>query len=119
MALIFFLSAQPDLAPTHGFWETLVRKLVHVLEYFVLSLCWIRALWGLGLRDAAAFGGAAVIVVAWAASDELHQRFVHGREGTPRDVLIDAIGVMAAVALARRYQARRRRSTGPSRPRAA
>jgi VanZ family protein len=42
---------------------------------------------------------ALAIASAYAATDELHQTFVHGRHGTPVDWLIDTSG--AALAMAR------------------
>jgi VanZ family protein len=119
MAAIFFLSAQPNLLPTHGTWQTLVRKSFHAFEYLVLALCWIRALRGLlpAWSATAVVGASAGLALLYACTDEFHQRFVAGRHGAPRDVAIDAIGVTIA-ALAVLAYARRRR-VGPSRPRAA
>jgi VanZ family protein len=114
MGAIFFLSAQPS-GGDHGVIDLLVRKLGHVTEYTVLTLCWWRALRGLGTtRDnRSAVALAVVIALAFSASDEFHQTFVDGRHGTPVDVLIDAIGMTLAAVYARR------RSLGPSRPSAA
>lgn len=102
MAVIWALSAQPDLSS--GLQQDfLLRKLAHVAEFAVLTLLWARALAGL-LRPAArraAPWGAAAIAVAWAAVDERHQHFVEGRVGSVRDVAIDAIGVVVAVAVVR------------------
>jgi len=39
---------------------------------------------------------ALLLVAAGAALDEYHQTFVKGRTGTPRDVLIDVSGALAA-----------------------
>jgi VanZ family protein len=36
---------------------------------------------------------AVVISVLYAISDEYHQHFVHGRHGSPIDVLIDSVGI--------------------------
>ncbi|MBI5103954.1 MAG: hypothetical protein HZB46_03005 [Solirubrobacterales bacterium] len=44
MALIFFLSAQPDLSSGLGSWDLVLRKLAHMTEYGVLFLLWWRAL---------------------------------------------------------------------------
>jgi VanZ family protein len=117
MTAIFILSAQTDFAPTEGFWETFARKCVHVLEYFVLTLCWCRALWGLTSRLAFTplLVAAAVLSLAYATSDEIHQSHVNGRHGTARDVLIDGAGIALAAGLFARLYARRRR-IGPSRP---
>jgi VanZ family protein len=101
MALIFFLSAQPDLSSGLGVWDHIGRKVVHAVEYGVLFVLWWRAL---GYRNPVA---AAAITVGYAATDELHQTFVHGRHGTPVDVLIDSTGmaIAARLALSRRRRA--------------
>jgi VanZ family protein len=114
MAVIFFLSSESS-GGDHTVLGLLVRKLGHVTEYTVLTLCWWRALRGLGVvRDnRMAVTAAVAIALAYSASDEFHQTFVDGRHGTPVDVLIDAVGMTLAVLYARR------RSRGPSRPRAA
>jgi VanZ family protein len=87
MALIFFLSAQPDLNSGLGVWDTIGRKLVHMAEYGLLWFLWWRAL---GYRLAPV---AVAITLIYAASDELHQTTVHGRNGSPWDWAIDAAGV--------------------------
>ena len=76
----------------------LVFKTLHVLEYAWLFALSFRAVklsvphqkkfvWGLA---------ALVVTVLYAASDELHQTYIPTREGTPRDVIIDAIGACIA-----------------------
>ncbi|WP_205698537.1 VanZ family protein [Conexibacter sp. SYSU D00693] len=87
MGLIFYLSDQPDLSSGLGDWDLLLRKGAHMTEYALLWLLWLRAL---GWRAPVA---AAVVAIAYAATDELHQSTVEGRHGTPVDVLIDAVGV--------------------------
>jgi VanZ like protein len=120
MALIFLLSAQPDDTPDRGFWEVLIRKLGHVTEFFVLTLALCRAIDGLRPRGSvfAVLAGAAVSLI-YAGSDEFHQSFVDGRNGTPLDVLIDSVGIALACRFANAQARRRRRTVGPSRPRAA
>jgi VanZ family protein len=122
MTLIFVLSAQTDETANRAAWEVLVRKLAHVTEYAALTYTWWRAF--AGVRPSAALSstlaGAASVSLLYACTDELHQTFVSGRHGTPIDVLVDTIGIGLVCALAVRAQARRRRRTvGPSRPRAA
>lgn len=105
MGVIFALSAQPDLGTDLGTIDLVGRKLVHMLEYGLLWLLWHRALrW----RHAWA---AAAIAVGYAATDELHQTFVSGRQGTPRDVAIDALGVAVAALLHAHVRRRRRART--------
>ena len=101
MALIFVLSAQPDLSSGLGTWDRVGRKLVHMTEFGLLFALWLRAL---GWRQTAL---AAAIAVGYAATDEVHQTFVDGRHGTAVDVLIDATGVAIAWALLRAGAGRR------------
>jgi len=102
MAVIFFLSAQPDLNSGLGLLDTILRKLAHMVEFGLLALLWWRAL---GYRAAPA---AAAIAIAYAISDEYHQGFVEGRVGSPVDVLIDTAGVAIAMLAAIRLRAKRR-----------
>ena len=97
MALIFFLSAQPDLGTGLGVWDTVLRKLAHATEFGLLFLLWHRALRWRNLPAAVA------ITVAYAISDELHQTLVPTRHGSPVDVLIDCAGIAIAVVLTRRF----------------
>ena len=103
MGVIFVLSAQPDLSTGLGAWDLIGRKIVHMLEYALLCLLWWRA-----LREVAVARVAVVLAVcvslAYAATDELHQTFVHGRHGTPVDVGIDAVGMAVAAGLILRRQ---------------
>lgn len=69
-------------------WWWLPVKGWHATEFAILyGLC--RAA---GLRK----GDALFMVSLGAALDEFHQTFVEGRTGTPRDVLIDMGGALAA-----------------------
>ena len=106
MALIFFLSAQPDLGTGLGTIDLVLRKLAHMVEFGLLFLLWHRALRYKNLKAAAA------IALAYAISDELHQSTVEGRVGSPIDVLIDSAGIAVAALLARRF-ARQRATPGP------
>ena len=94
MGLIFFLSAQPDLSSGLGTWDLVLRKLAHAAEFAILGALLLRAL----TRPWTAFA----LGVAYAISDEVHQHFVEGRRGSPRDVLIDAVGVALGVIAWRR-----------------
>ena len=103
MAIIFLLSAQPDLNSGLGTWDTVLRKLAHMVEFGLLWFLWWRAL-GYGNPVPAI-----AIALAYAAGDEFHQSFVEGRHGSPWDVAIDATGVAIATAAAYRLRASRAR----------
>lgn len=98
MALIYFLSAQPSLNSGLGLADHIGRKLVHFSEFALLAFLWWRALsTRMSTRGAAL--AALAIASAYAATDELHQTFVSGRNGNPIDWAIDTAG--AAVAMLR------------------
>jgi VanZ family protein len=102
MAVIFVLSAQPDLNSGLGAVDLIGRKIIHASEYALLCFLWWRA-----LRTVAAPGQAIALAFAfsfaYAVSDELHQLSVHGRHGSPVDVGIDSLGAgLAALAIRRR-----------------
>lgn len=106
MAVIFFLSAQPDLSSGLGVIDLVGRKIVHAGEYALLCGLWWRALRTVA-RPRAALTGAFALAVAYAATDELHQTFVPGRTGSPVDVVIDTLGAALAAVAIRRRRARR------------
>jgi VanZ family protein len=101
MALIFAFSAMPAGNEDHSTLTLVTRKLAHFGEYFALTGLWW---WALRTRVGArrALPIAMAIAFGYAISDEFHQTFVSGRTGTPRDVLIDSAGILAAAWLIRR-----------------
>lgn len=104
--VIFAFSAVPSLGTGLGGWDLLLRKLAHVAEYTVLSLLLVRAT----RRPPLAFS----LGLTYAVSDELHQSFVRGREGRPRDVAIDSIGLVLGLLIARGSRERPEPSSIPS-----
>lgn len=96
MALIFFLSHQPDLSSGLGAWDLVGRKFVHAGVYALLCLLLWRAFRErMGPRRAVV--AAAAISFAYAVSDEFHQTFIDGRHGSPLDVAIDSAGIAAGL----------------------
>ena len=91
-AVIFALSSIPSLGTGLGTWDLVLRKVAHFAEFGILGWLLVRA-----LRDAPA---AVLAGAAYAVTDEVHQLFVSGRQGSPLDWLIDAAGVVAGVAVA-------------------
>src|ERR671928_1027009 len=98
MAVIFALSAQPDLNSGLGTLDLILRKIAHMSEYALLCFLWWRAL-RTRLTTSAAIVVAFALTVGYAATDEFHQHFVEGRHGTPIDVGIDAVGAGVAALL--------------------
>ena len=99
MGLIFIVSAQPTL-PHHpdDLFDTILKKVAHMMEYGTLAFLLWRALSrGRGALSRSALVTAFVVSVLYAASDEYHQTFVPGRNGTPVDVGVDALGSLVAL----------------------
>ena len=102
MALIFVLSAQPDLNSGLGTIDLIGRKLVHATEYALLTFLWWRALRTVA-PPRAALMLALGISIGYAGTDEFHQSYVNGRHASPVDVLIDSAGAgLAAMLIVRR-----------------
>jgi VanZ family protein len=90
-ALIFVWSSISDLGTGLGGWDLVLRKLAHAAEFGVLGALLMRATGRAGL--------ALALGIAYAVSDEVHQTFVPGRQGSVLDVAIDAIGVALGIAV--------------------
>lgn len=98
MALIFVLSAQPDLGTGLGAWDVVLRKLAHAVVYGSLALLWF---WALRPTIPRPLLIAAAIALLYAITDEYHQSLVEGRAGRAVDVAIDLAGIGLAAALLR------------------
>jgi VanZ family protein len=91
MALIFIVSSQPVLpsVPSFPLLDVAFKKTGHLCAYAILM---VLVLWALGMRDGATNRSRAVlafvIVLAYAASDEVHQSFVPNRTALWTDIAI-------------------------------
>lgn len=99
-ALIFALSSRPTIPVDLQLGRD---KLAHFAAYTVLGLFLGRARRASGLSALAA----ALLGLAYAASDEWHQSFVPGRSADVADWLADALGVLAGLLLSQRLADRR------------
>jgi VanZ family protein len=83
--------------------QLVIRKLGHLTEYAVLALLLWRALrvpWNRDIRPMWKTAGAVLLIATvYAAFDEFHQSFVPSRTAALGDVMIDACGALAAVAI--------------------
>ncbi len=105
--VIWMLSGTPDLAVAHGWLDTVTRKAAHVGVFGLLAAACVLALrrWPQSARRSLV--GGALIALAYAVVDELHQSRVPTRHGTPVDVAIDAAGIgIAAIVLAMAFRRR-------------
>ena len=100
MGLIFYLSSQPDL-PRHpdDLVDTVLKKMMHVGEYAILAYLLWRALSDAKLAKNNPIALSLILSFLYALSDEYHQSFVPGRNGSVVDVGIDTMGAMLPLAL--------------------
>jgi VanZ family protein len=97
MGVIFYLSSKSDPLPelTANVWD----KALHFVEFAGLAVLLVRAFLGEGISPGRAFLAAAVAASLYAASDEVHQIWVQGREPALRDWLAGSIGGMTGAVL--------------------
>ena len=94
LAVVFWLSSLSVVPGAHYFWD----KLLHTVGYAVLGVLALRAFHGgfERLRPEPTLY-AALAVILWGISDEIHQSFVPGRDASAWDVLADVVGFLIAV----------------------
>jgi len=98
MAVIFYASSLPDLQEIP---LGVSDHTGHFAGYALLGALVLRAL--AQARWHGVTAGTSAAAVAWSAiygaSDEFHQRFVHGRSPAVDDWIADTLGAAAAVAI--------------------
>ena len=104
-AVIFTFSSLTTSKTSEFYWQDfLVKKTAHLVEYAILFTLLYR-----GFKNSTFPSKqrivllAFLLVVLYAASDEYHQTFISGREGTLRDVIIDTFGATLAYLAIWRY----------------
>ena len=71
-----------------------LRKLAHILEFFILSLLVCLFLHNLNIGMLKVIVFTFIICFIFACGDEIHQLFVMDRYGSFFDVLVDSIGIV-------------------------
>jgi len=97
--VIFTLSNFPTQKTSEIFWQDFIlKKTAHFIEYAFLFVLVYRALRNTreGTMTAQIIFVTLILVILYAMTDEYHQTFILGREGTVRDILIDTLGALFA-----------------------
>lgn len=103
MGIIYYFSSQPAGSPTlEGF--PVPAALGHFVGYFILGGLLYRAFAG-GVDRWYGYAAmmAVTVAVLYGIFDEIHQSFVPGRDSSVLDVLINAWGIVTAVAVIRLF----------------
>jgi VanZ family protein len=94
-AVIFFISSIPYLRSDLDY-DFILRKIAHILEYFIFTFLLYRAYRGSFKIDIfRLFTYPMVSSFIYAVSDEIHQSFVPGRNCSYYDLLIDTAGILS------------------------
>lgn len=88
--------------------QTPVRKIAHMTEYAILALSVYIALVVDGLKWRWTKYATLFIIFAYACTDEIHQLFIAGRNGSFVDVLIDVAGGLIAILICMMCDKRRK-----------
>jgi VanZ family protein len=106
-AIIWRLSATPDLALASGWLDTVTRKVAHVGAFGALAIACGVALRAQRLAVSACLTVGALLALGYAVVDEVHQSTVPTRNGAASDVAIDALGIgIATIVLAMAFNRR-------------
>ncbi|MCK4591993.1 VanZ family protein [Candidatus Parcubacteria bacterium] len=94
-AVIYYFSAIPNLkSDLPNQWDFVLRKIAHMAEYGILTILLFRVYFksnGFTIKKSISF--AIIFALTYAFTDEYHQLFVFGREGSLVDVFVDSLGV--------------------------
>jgi VanZ family protein len=85
--------------PKFGTWDFPIKKGGHMLGYALLAAAYFHALNRSLRTPRTQLIAAACLVLCYAASDEIHQKFVQGRTSSIYDVLVDMTGAAIGLAL--------------------
>ena len=93
-----FSSMQINHEAEFSWLDFVIKKTAHVTEYAILYWLTFRAVSQKGkLVDKKYLTYVLVFAFLYAMSDEWHQTFVRGREGTLRDVGFDTLGALISL----------------------
>lgn len=88
MGVIFAFSSMPINHGKEFSWiDFIFKKTAHVTEYAILYFLVWRA-------SSKAFAVSLILCIIYSLTDEWHQTFTPGREGTLRDVGFDSLGAL-------------------------
>jgi VanZ family protein len=112
-ALIFVISAQPDLhLADEAQLDFVLHKAGHLAVYAVLAALVAWALDLPGVVRSRLWTTSVVVCLLYGATDELHQSLIGGRHPSAADVAIDTLGALLGLA-AYAFLTRNRRSRMP------
>jgi hypothetical protein len=102
LGIIFLFSSEQNLHSSFSYnVDLILRKIAHIIEYFILTFLVYKALFFFKNHSLTSIF---LVSLSYAFLDEWHQSFVVGREGTIRDVAFDLIGILLCVYFIRKLK---------------
>jgi VanZ family protein len=96
--VIFTFSSSPTAKVGDSYWfDFVVKKTVHVIEYGIFAILLYRGFINSGITNKKAMFLAIFFCFFYGATDEYHQSFTPRREPALRDVVFDTIGATLAM----------------------
>jgi len=95
-AFIYFLSSISSLKSDFSSEiDFVLRKIAHMSEYGILTFLFFRAYLGSrnNISKRKSISLAIMFAFTFALTDEYHQLFVYGRDGSLRDIFVDSLGI--------------------------
>ena len=94
-AVIYYFSSIPNLrSDLPNQWDFVLRKIAHMTEYGILTIFLFRAYFkGNEFTIKKSISFAIMFALTYAFTDEYHQTFIFGRQGSLNDVFIDSLGI--------------------------
>ena len=114
MGVIFYLSSRVRVSLTKQFiTDFIIFKTLHMVEYAILYFLLFRGFYSFKKEKLSwnkRMISALIISIIYAATDEMHQLSTPTRQGTVRDIIIDAAGatlmyiyIRAKLSLVKKY----------------
>ena len=77
----------------------IIRKTTHFITYFILGILTIVLITDLYNFNKITFFSTILFNFLYACSDEIHQLFINGRNGSFSDVILDTVGALTSISL--------------------
>jgi len=112
LVIFLFSSLSSVETPFLIWWDVLIKKTAHLIEYAILAILLFRALrmtYENRKSQSSLLQMSGILSSLYAVSDEIHQGFTPGRTPTVRDVIIDIIGITLALFLVKKLNEQKKK----------
>ena len=98
-SIVYFMENLLNVTFNREIISFLIRKIAHITEYAILTFLVINLFKQYKILNRENLIIILVLCVFYAITDECHQLFIAGRNGSFRDVLVDSLGIGSVILL--------------------